>query len=75
MLPKGIIARKVRASQGRITDNVRLRRLTGKCNRNIPPEVFLTSAEAVFKRRRTIKEDSFAVCTVKSISGKDGKAR
>ena len=47
MLPKGITARKVRASQGRITDNVRLRRLTGKCNRNKPPEVFLTSAGIV----------------------------
>jgi len=48
MLPKGITARKVRASQGRITDNVRRRRLPGKCNRNIPPEVFLTSAEIGF---------------------------
>ena len=48
MLAKAIIARKVRASQGRITDNVRRRRLPGKCNRNKPPEVFLTSAEIVF---------------------------
>ena len=47
MLPKGITVRKVRASQGRITDNVRRRRLPGKCNRNKPPEVFLTSAEIV----------------------------
>ncbi len=30
--------RKVRASQGRMPDNVRWRRLPGKCNRNIPPE-------------------------------------
>ena len=29
--------RKVRASQGRMPDNVRWRRLQGKCNRNIPP--------------------------------------
>ena len=37
MAPKGIGMRKVRASQGRITDNVRRRRLPGKCNRDIPP--------------------------------------
>ena len=30
--------RKVRASQGRMPDNVRWRRLQGKCNRNIPPQ-------------------------------------
>ena len=35
--PKGIGMRKVRAPQGRITDNVRRRRLPGKCNRNKPP--------------------------------------
>ena len=29
--------RKVRASQGRMPDNVRWRRLQGQCNRNIPP--------------------------------------
>ena len=29
--------RKVRASQGRMPDNVRWRQLQGKCNRNIPP--------------------------------------
>ncbi len=29
--------RKVRASQGRMPDNVRWRRLQGKCNRNEPP--------------------------------------
>ena len=29
--------RKVRASQGRMPDNVRRRRLQGKCNREIPP--------------------------------------
>ena len=29
--------RKVRASQGRMPDNVRWRRLQGKCNRNKPP--------------------------------------
>ena len=29
--------RKVRASQGRMPDNVRWRRLPGQCNRNIPP--------------------------------------
>ena len=28
--------RKVRASQSRITDNVRRRRLPGECNRDIP---------------------------------------
>ena len=37
MLPKGIIVRKVRASQGRITDNISRRRLPGECNRNKPP--------------------------------------
>ena len=37
MLPKGITVRKVRASQGRIADNVSRRRLPGKCNRNKPP--------------------------------------
>ena len=37
MSPKGIIVRKVRASQGRIADNVSRRRLPGKCNRNRPP--------------------------------------
>jgi len=36
-LPKGITVRKVRASQSRIADNVRLGRPTGKCNRNKPP--------------------------------------
>ena len=35
--PKGIGVRKVRASQDRITDNVRRRRLPGKCNRKEPP--------------------------------------
>ena len=39
MLPKGVIARKVRASQGRVADNVSRRRLPGKCNRNKPPLV------------------------------------
>ncbi len=29
--------RKVRASQGRMPDNVRWRRLQGECNRNVPP--------------------------------------
>ena len=28
--------RKVRASQGRVPDNVRWRRLQGQCNRNVP---------------------------------------
>ena len=37
IVPKGITVRKVRASQGRITDNVRLGQPTGKCNRNKPP--------------------------------------
>ena len=37
IMPKGIAMRKVRASQGRITDNIRRRRLPGKCNRNRPP--------------------------------------
>ena len=37
MLPKGIGMRKVRASQGRITDNVRRRQLPGKCNRDRLP--------------------------------------
>ena len=31
--------RKVRASQGRMPDNVRRRRLQGQCNRNIPPAI------------------------------------
>ena len=48
MLAKAVTARKVRASQSRITDNVRRRRLPGKCNRNKPPEVFLMSAEIGF---------------------------
>ena len=37
--PKGIIVRKVRASQGRVADNVSRRRLPGKCNRNKPPTI------------------------------------
>ena len=37
MAPKGIGMRKVRASQGRITDNVRRGRPPGKCNRNRLP--------------------------------------
>jgi len=37
LLPKGMDMRKVRASQGRITDNVRRRQLPGKCNRNRLP--------------------------------------
>ena len=36
-MPKGHTVRKVRASQGRIADNVSRRRLPGKCNRNRPP--------------------------------------
>ena len=40
VMPKGRGMRKVRASQGRITDNVRRRRLPGKCNRNKPPRLF-----------------------------------
>ena len=39
MVPKGIIVRKVRASQSRITDNVRPGRPAGKCNRNKPPQL------------------------------------
>ena len=38
MAPRGIDMRKVRASQGRITDNVRRRKLPGKCNRNRLPK-------------------------------------
>ena len=38
MAPRGIDMRKVRASQGRITDNVRRRQLPGKCNRNRLPK-------------------------------------
>ena len=34
--PQGF-GRKVRASQGRMPDNVRRRRLPGQCNREIPP--------------------------------------
>jgi len=37
MAPKGIGMRKVRASQGRITDNVRRGEPPGKCNRNRLP--------------------------------------
>ena len=37
-MSKGTVMRKVRASQGRITDNVRRRRLPGKCNRNSLPK-------------------------------------
>jgi len=33
--------RKVRASQGRVPDNVRWRRLQGQCNRNVPPDRLL----------------------------------
>ena len=45
MLPKGIAMRKVRASQGGITDNVRRRRLPGKCNRDIPPAFWQVRVE------------------------------
>ena len=38
VMPKGLRVRKVRASQGRITDNISRRRLPGKCNRDIPPD-------------------------------------
>ena len=82
MLAKAITVRKVRASQGRITDNVRRRRLPGKCNRNKPPEAFLTSIEVGFFTPLTVvvygeekKAISVTICTVKSVSGKDGKAR
>ena len=37
--PKGAGVRKVRAPQDRITDNVRRRRLPGKCNRNSLPKL------------------------------------
>ena len=36
--------RKVRASQGRMPDNVRWRRLQGQCNRNIPPRLWRKGA-------------------------------
>ena len=39
-MPKGLTVRKVRASKSRITDNVRLGRPTGKCNRNKPPSLY-----------------------------------
>ena len=38
MAPRGIDMRKVRAPQSRITDNVRRRKLPGKCNRNRLPK-------------------------------------
>jgi len=42
-MPKGTDARKVRAPQGRITDNVRRRRLPGKCNRNSLPKLIFSA--------------------------------
>ena len=38
MAPQGIGMRKVRASKGRITDNVRRGKPPGKCNRNRLPK-------------------------------------
>ena len=47
MLAKAVTVRKVRASEGRITDNVRRGRPPGKCNRNKPPLLFQTMQKNV----------------------------
>ena len=39
--------RKVRASQGRMPDNIRWRRLQGQCNRNKPPALAGKGGKAV----------------------------
>ena len=38
IMPKGLRVRKVRASQGRVTDNVSHEQSSGKCNRNRLPK-------------------------------------
>ena len=50
-ISKGAHMRKVRASQGRITDNVRRRKLPGKCNRNSLPKQKFASAGTDGKAR------------------------
>ena len=47
--------RKVRAPQGRTPDNVRWRRLQGKCNRNIPPGDFRDSATEINRRLLAVR--------------------
>ena len=42
--------RKVRASQGRMPDNVRWRRLPDQCNRNKPPWLAMVRVERQCKR-------------------------
>ena len=63
--------RKVRASQGRMPDNVRWRRLQGKCNRNKPP-----MSKSVARYPGRISEaDLFRLSAVYCIGvGKGGKA-
>ena len=58
MLAKAVTVRKVRASQGRITDNVRRGRPPGKCNRNKPPRLFRIVQKAGVSCRRTYEGTS-----------------
>ena len=60
--PQGIIMRKVRAPQGRITDNVRRRKLPGKCNRNRLPWF---SGEKVERRGKSSPARQATVCKCK----------
>ena len=52
MAPQGIGMRKVRASQGGITDNIRRGRPPGKCNRNRLPTQRTTVPRTVQMERR-----------------------
>ena len=55
MAPQGIGMRKVRASQGRITDNVRRGKPPGKCNRNRLPKRRTRTAGARYRWKGEVK--------------------
>ena len=57
-MPKGFTVRKVRASQSRITDNVRPGQPAGKCNRNKPPRLFLSEQKICSLRRKAYERTS-----------------
>ena len=55
MAPQGIGMRKVRASKGRITDNVRRGKPPGKCNRNRLPKRRTRTAGARYRWKGEVK--------------------
>ena len=79
-MPKGFTVRKVRASQSRITDNVRPGRPAGKCNRNKPPQLLYSTQnldlEISYVERSDVRsKNGDKICALYSNCGKDGKAR